>query len=418
MNSRPITVIGGRLSVPDFPVIPYVEGDGIGAEICPPTLQAIDAAVRKSYGERRRIAWKELLAGDKAKQQAGEWLPPQTLEDFNRLVVGLKGPLMTPVGEGKRSLNVALRQALDLYACVRPVRWFKGVASPVKQPELVDLVIFRENTEDLYAGIEFELGDERNRRFERFLIDEMQVESIRFPGQSAYGVKPVSRPGSERLIRAALRYAINTQASSLTLVHKGNIMKFTEGAFRNWGYQLVRKEFEKYAYDGRKGAAGEQTAGKVCVRDMIADAFFQDLLLNPGRHAVVATLNLNGDYISDMAAAMVGGIGIAPGANINYETGRAIFEATHGTAPDIAGTDRANPSSLMLSGAMLLEYLGWEEAGRRLRNAIGSLFERRIATFDISEKMEAALGVGTAEFAALVMEEIESGNKPEQGGGK
>lgn len=415
MDKKKITFSNGEIQTPDYPIIPYIEGDGIGAEICAPTLQVIDAAVRKSYGNRRRIFWKEVLAGDKSYSQVGDWLPEQTLKDFDQYVVGMKGPLSTPVGEGKRSLNVALRQALDLYACVRPVKWFKNIASPIKHPECVNLVIFRENIEDIYAGIEFMLGEEKTRRFEEFLVEELKVTAIRFPGRSSYGVKPVSKPGSERLIRAAICFAIKNQSASVTLVHKGNIMKYTEGAFRKWGYELVEREFKEYCYDCRNMSDDEkvnrQNIHKVCIKDMIADAFFQDLLTNPDQHSVVATLNLNGDYISDIAAAMVGGIGIAPGANINYETGRAIFEATHGTAPDIVGKDKANPSSLMLSGAMMLEYIGWREAADQLRNALGRLFEQRIVTYDLYTKMENARLVGTTVFSALVEEGTKTGSE-------
>lgn len=412
MSDEQIIFANGSLKVPDSPVIPYIEGDGIGAEICTPTLRLIDTAVARVYGARRRIIWQEVLAGDKSFRQTSEWLPAATLQAFNQSVVGLKGPLCTPVGEGKRSLNVALRQMLDLYACVRPVRWFKGIPAPVRRPELVNLVIFRENIEDLYTGIEFMRGSPEADRLEDFLMEKLDVPLLRYPGENSFGVKLVSKPGSERLIRAAISYAIQHKLPSVTLVHKGNIMKFTEGAFRKWGYELASREFAGFCVDAKKVTAEEQSVrqsdGKILIKDLITDAFLQDILLNPGRHAVIATLNLNGDYISDMAAAMVGGVGLVPGANINYETGRAVFEATHGTAPDIAGTGSANPSSLLLSGVMMLEYIGWPEAGNLLQNALGNLFERRIGTADIFGNVAGARCVGTAEFAELLQSEIRS----------
>jgi len=393
MDKNRLKFENGKLQVPDNPVIPFIEGDGIGAEITAPTLRTIDTAVEKAYGSSRWIVWKEILAGDKAHRQTGEWLPEKTFSTLKNYLVGLKGPLMTPVGEGKRSLNVTLRQVLDLFACVRPIRWFEGIPAPVKRPDLVNLVIFRENTEDIYAGIEFPLGEADTKRFEEFLLDEMKVSSVRFPGESAYGIKPVSKPGSERLIRAALQYAVQHQLSSVTLVHKGNIMKYTEGAFRKWGYELAEREF----------------GNQITIKDMIADAFFQDMLLRPEEHSLVATLNLNGDYISDMAAAMVGGIGIAPGANINYETGRAIFEATHGTAPNIVGQDIANPVSLMLSGMLLLEYIGWQEAAELLNNSIVALYKNQMGTKDLFAKVPGAKVVGTQEFSELLQKHIKSG---------
>ncbi len=393
MDKNRLKFENGKLQVPDNPVIPFIEGDGIGAEITAPTLRTIDTAVEKAYGSSRWIVWKEILAGDKAHRQTGEWLPEKTFSTLKNYLVGLKGPLMTPVGEGKRSLNVILRQVLDLFACVRPIRWFEGIPAPVKRPDLVNLVIFRENTEDIYAGIEFPLGEADTKRFEEFLLDEMKVSSVRFPGESAYGIKPVSKPGSERLIRAALQYAVQHQLSSVTLVHKGNIMKYTEGAFRKWGYELAEREF----------------GNQITIKDMIADAFFQDMLLRPEEHSLVATLNLNGDYISDMAAAMVGGIGIAPGANINYETGRAIFEATHGTAPNIVGQDIANPVSLMLSGMLLLEYIGWQEAAELLNNSIVALYKNQMGTKDLFAKVPGAKVVGTQEFSELLQKHIKSG---------
>lgn len=398
MSEQHIIQHNGKILTPAFPVIPYIEGDGIGAEITRPTLAVIDYAVRKVYTGKRKIQWIEVLAGDKAFRQTGEWLPADTVSVIERYLVALKGPLATPVGGGIRSLNVALRRQLDLYACVRPVRWFQGIEAPVKEPELVDLVIFRENTEDLYCGIEFMRGAADTARIEQFLINELRVHAVPFPGDSSYGIKPVSKTASERLIRAALRYAIKQRRPAVTLVHKGNIMKFTEGAFRNWGFELIEKEFQKECYIEKNDVLSRH-CGKICIRDRIADAFFQDMLINPSRHSIVATLNLNGDYISDLAAAMVGGVGIAPGANINFETGRAIFEATHGTAPDIAGQDRANPTSLILSGKMLLEHIGWRKAAALIQQAVESVFREKTGTADLFARTPGARLVGTAEFA-------------------
>ncbi|MGC9364619.1 MAG: NADP-dependent isocitrate dehydrogenase [Fidelibacterota bacterium] len=398
MSEQRIIQHDGKIQTPAFPVIPYIEGDGIGAEITRPTLEVIDHAVRKAYTGKRKIQWIEVLAGDKAYRQTGEWLPADTVTAIEKYLVALKGPLATPVGGGIRSLNVALRRQLDLYACVRPVRWFEGIEAPLKEPELVDLVIFRENTEDLYCGIEFNRGEADTARIEQFLINELHVHAIPFPGDSSYGIKPVSKNTSERLVRAAVRYAIKEQRPAVTLVHKGNIMKFTEGAFRNWGFKLIEKEFPKECYF-EKNTVQSPDHGKICIRDRIADAFFQNLLLYPSRHSIVATLNLNGDYISDLAAAMVGGIGIAPGANVHFETGRAIFEATHGTAPDIAGQDKANPTSLILSGKMLLEHIGWREAAVLIQQAVESVFREKTGTADLFARTPGARVVGTAEFA-------------------
>jgi len=411
MNNNRITHQDGNLKVPDFPVIPFIEGDGIGTEITKPTIKTIDVAVDHAYSGKRQIAWKELLAGEKAHQLTGEWLPAATLNTLKEHLVGLKGPLTTPVGGGIRSLNVALRQALDLYACVRPVQWFEGIPSPMKQPEQVNLAIFRENTEDVYSGIEFPTGKSETKQFENFLIEELNVHSTHFPGQTAYAVKPVSKPASERLVRAAIRYAIKHNASSVTLVHKGNIMKYTEGAFRQWGYEIAEREFGEVCQINKKSNQ-EKITRKIIVKDLIADAFFQDLLRNPDHYSVIATLNLNGDYISDLAAAMVGGIGIAPGANINFETGNAIFEATHGTAPDIVGTNQANPTSLLLSGAMLLEYLGWMEAAILLRDAIRNLFRQKTGTADLFSGIINAQMVGTSEFLSQIQQIIKTASKP------
>lgn len=386
---------GGRLSVPDSVTVPCVTGDGVGPEIMPAMQTVIDAAVARAYGRRRRIEWMPVAAGGRAWDTLGTYLPETTMEAFREFHVGIKGPLTTPVGGGIRSLNVALRQGLDLYVCLRPVRWFRGVASPVKRPDLVDMVVFRENTEDIYAGIEWESGTPGAGKFFRFLLDEMGVSKVRFPESSSFGVKPVSREGTERLVRAACRYALDHGRPSVTLVHKGNIMKYTEGGFKRWGYELAQREF------------GEEIAsGRLQLKDCIADAFLQNALLRPEDYSVVATLNLNGDYISDMLAAQVGGIGIAPGANINYATGDAIFEATHGTAPDIAGQDKANPCSLILSAVMMLEYLGWNEAAALVTAALEAVFAEGKATPDLARFMEGGQPLGTKEFTACLEEEL------------
>jgi len=411
----------GKITVPDQPIIPFIEGDGIGKDITEPSQRVIDAAVKKAYGTTKKLIWKEVLAGKKAFELTGNYMPDETLEAFKEYLVGIKGPLETPVGEGIRSLNVALRQTLDLYVCLRPIRWFKGVPSPVRFPELVDMHIFRENTEDIYAGIEFMTGDEKAIRFRDFLINEMGVDKIRFPESSSFGVKPVSKEGSERLIRAAIKYAIDRELPSVTIVHKGNIMKFTEGAFKNWGYALAENEFEHQTFTWKKykqieleeGPDAAKTAlskakgmGKVIIKDVITDAFLQESLLHPFEHSVIATLNLNGDYISDQLAAMVGGIGISPGANINYNSGYAIFEATHGTAPNIAGTGKANPGSLILSGAMLLEYLGWHEAAEHIYDAMDHTFSKRRVTSDLYSMMEGATLLSTSKFADEIIRNI------------
>ena len=378
----------GSLKVPDNVTVPFVTGDGVGKEITPAMQRVADAAVSRCYGTARRIEWLEVAAGQQAFDTQGTYLPEATLQAFRDCHIGIKGPLTTPVGGGIRSLNVALRQGLDLYVCLRPVRWFRGVASPVVHPEKVDMVIFRENTEDIYAGIEWAEGTPEAQRFRRFLTQEMGVERVRFPETSAFGVKPVSREGSERLVRAACRYALDHGRPSVTLVHKGNIMKYTEGGFKRWGYELAEREF-----------ADELRSGRLTVKDCIADAFLQNALLRPEDYSVVATLNLNGDYISDMLAAQVGGIGIAPGANINYATGNAIFEATHGTAPDIAGTDTANPCSLILSAVMLLEHIGWQEAAASITKALETTLARGMATPDLARFMDRGTALGTQTFA-------------------
>ena len=379
----------------DIRIVPLVKGDGVGPEVTGAMVEILDAAVSKAYGEDRRIEWQEVLAGGKAFEQCGTYLPDETLEAFKKYHIGIKGPLMTPVGGGIRSLNVALRQELDLFVCQRPVRWFKGVASPVRHPENVDMVIFRENTEDIYAGIEWEAGTPQARKFYDFIHNEMGVNKVRFPETSSFGVKPVSEEGSKRLVREACRYAVGHGLPSVTLVHKGNIMKFTEGGFKKWGYEVAAEEF------------GEEIAsGKLVIKDCICDAFLQNALLKPEDYSVIATLNLNGDYVSDMLAAQVGGIGIAPGANINYTTGDAIFEATHGTAPDIAGKDIVNPCSNVLSGVMMLEYIGWDEAARLVVKTLEKSFEAGYATQDLARLMENGKPMGTAAFTGHIVELI------------
>ena len=379
----------------DIRIVPLVKGDGVGPEVTGAMVEILDAAVSKAYGEDRRIEWQEVLAGGKAFEQCGTYLPDETLEAFKKYHIGIKGPLMTPVGGGIRSLNVALRQELDLFVCQRPVRWFKGVASPVRHPENVDMVIFRENTEDIYAGIEWEAGTPQARKFYDFIHNEMGVNKVRFPETSSFGVKPVSGEGAKRLAREACRYAVGHGLPSVTLVHKGNIMKFTEGGFKKWGYEVAAEEF------------GEEIAsGKLVIKDCICDAFLQNALLKPEDYSVIATLNLNGDYVSDMLAAQVGGIGIAPGANINYTTGDAIFEATHGTAPDIAGKDIVNPCSNVLSGVMMLEYIGWDEAARLVVKALEKSFEAGYATQDLARLMENGKPMGTAAFTGHIVELI------------
>ena len=379
----------------DIRIVPLVKGDGVGPEVTGAMVEILDAAVSKAYGEDRRIEWQEVLAGGKAFEQCGTYLPDETLEAFKKYHIGIKGPLMTPVGGGIRSLNVALRQELDLFVCQRPVRWFKGVASPVRHPENVDMVIFRENTEDIYAGIEWEAGTPQARKFYDFIHNEMGVNKVRFPETSSFGVKPVSEEGSKRLVREACRYAVGHGLPSVTLVHKGNIMKFTEGGFKKWGYEVAAEEF------------GEEIAsGKLVIKDCICDAFLQNALLKPEDYSVIATLNLNGDYVSDMLADQVGGIGIAPGANINYTTGDAIFEATHGTAPDIAGKDIVNPCSNVLSGVMMLEYIGWDEAARLVVKALEKSFEAGYATQDLARLMENGKPMGTAAFTGHIVELI------------
>ena len=413
-HGQRIQIENNHLKVPDHPVIPFIEGDGTGPDIWAAASRVLEAAVAKAYGDSRSIVWKEVLAGEKAFTETGQWLPDETLETIRHYLVAIKGPLTTPVGGGIRSLNVALRQELDLYACVRPVRWFKGVPSPVKRPWDTDMVIFRENTEDIYAGIEYPVGSEEADKLLRFLREEMKVDKIRFPDTSGFGIKPVSEEGSKRLVRAAIRYAIKEGRKSVTLVHKGNIMKYTEGAFKQWGYQVAEEEFGNQVftwnqYDLIKEAKGEDAAnqaqrmaeseGRIIVKDAIADIFLQQILTRPREFSVVATLNLNGDYISDALAAQVGGIGIAPGANINYETGHAIFEATHGTAPKYAGLDKVNPSSVMLAGEMMLRYLGWDEAASLIVTALERTIDKKVVTYDFARLMEGAIEVKCSQFA-------------------
>lgn len=416
-----ITVDNGKLVVPNHPIIPFIEGDGTGPDIWAASKRVFDAAVKKAYNGDREIAWYEVYAGEKAYNKYGEWLPEDTLKALATYLVSIKGPLTTPVGGGIRSLNVALRQELDLYVCQRPVRYFKGVPSPVKKPELVDMVIFRENSEDIYAGVEWQEGTPEVKKVVDFLIKEMGVKKIRFPETSGIGIKPVSKEGTDRLVRAAINYALENNRKSVTLVHKGNIMKFTEGAFKNWGYELAEKEFADKVftwaqYDKLKAEQGQAAAdaaqkaaldsGKLLVKDVIADAFLQQVLTRPAEYEVIATLNLNGDYVSDALAAQVGGIGIAPGANINYENGFAVFEATHGTAPKYAGMDKVNPGSVILSGVMMLEYMGWTEAAEMITKSIEKTIAQKVVTYDFARLMEGAKEVKTSQFADALIENL------------
>jgi isocitrate dehydrogenase len=398
-----ITMAAGKLTVPDHPVIPFIEGDGTGPDIWAASRLALDGAVRAAYGESRRIAWFEVYAGEKANEQFGDWLPEDTLAAIRHYLVAIKGPLTTPVGGGMRSLNVALRQQLDLYACVRPVRWFKGVPSPVREPHLTDMVIFRENTEDIYAGIEFAAGSAEVQKLLDFLIGELAVKTIRFPATSALGIKPISAEGSKRLIRSAIDYALATGRKSVTLVHKGNIMKYTEGGFRDWGYELAKQEYQATEIDAGPWC---RLPGGLIIKDVIADAFLQQILLRPAEYDVIATMNLNGDYISDALAAQVGGIGIAPGANINYLTGHAIFEATHGTAPKYANQDKVNPGSVILSGEMMLRYMGWSEAADRIITALDRTIGQKRVTYDFHRLMEGATLLKCSEFGQALVENM------------
>ncbi len=422
MEGQKITNINGKLNVPDQPIVPFIEGDGTGPDIWASSVRVIDAAVKISYNGKRKIVWKEVLAGEKAFKQTGNWLPDETLDVIREHLIAIKGPLTTPVGGGIRSLNVALRQILDLYVCLRPVRWFEGVPSPVKHPEKTNMVIFRENTEDIYAGIEYMAGTPEVKKVIDFLQNEMKVKNIRFPESSSIGIKPVSKEGSERLIRAALQFAILHKKPSLTLVHKGNIMKFTEGGFKKWGYELAEREFGDQTYTwqqydktaeakGKDAAEAEMKAaagaGKLIVKDSIADAFLQQILLRPDEYSVIATLNLNGDYISDALAACVGGIGIAPGANINYVTGHAIFEATHGTAPKYAGQDKVNPGSVILSAAMMLEHMGWLEAAELIYAGVERSIALKRVTYDFHRLMENATLLKCSEFGDEIIKNMQ-----------
>jgi isocitrate dehydrogenase len=397
----------GKLQVPDRPIVPFIEGDGIGPDITRAAMIVWNAAVEKAYGGTRRIAWMEIFAGEKANVVYGPntWLPAETLQACRDFLVSIKGPLTTPVGGGIRSLNVALRQELDLYVCLRPVRWFKGVPSPVRRPELTDMVIFRENSEDIYAGIEWAAGTPEVKKLIEFLRRDMGVKKIRFPETSGIGIKPVSREGTRRLVRAALQYAVDNGRPSVTLVHKGNIMKYTEGAFRDWGYETARDEFGAKPLDGGPWMTfrNPKTGSDITVKDCIADAFLQQILTRPADYSVIATLNLNGDYISDALAACVGGIGIAPGANINYVTGAAVFEATHGTAPKYAGQDKVNPGSLILSGEMMLRYMGWTEAADRVLKGMDGAIAAKRVTYDFARQMEGAVEVGCKAFGEAVV---------------
>lgn len=401
MTDQKISIQNGNLIVPDNPTIPFIEGDGTGVDIWPASRKVLDAAVEKAYGGSKSIQWKEVLAGEKSFNLSGDWLPEETLTAFRDYLVGIKGPLTTPVGGGIRSLNVALRQQLDLYACLRPVRWFEGVPSPVKDPGKTDMVIFRENTEDIYAGIEFENDTEDQRNFASILESNFpdRFAKVRFPATTGYGIKPVSRDGTERLVRAAIEYALERNRPSVTLVHKGNIMKFTEGAFRDWGYQLAKTEFGAVDLDGGPWQVIRRDGKEVIIKDVIADAFLQQILTRPAEYSVIATLNLNGDYISDALAAIVGGIGIAPGANINYVTGHAIFEATHGTAPKYAGQDKVNPGSLILSGALMLEHLEWDDAATLIYSGLEKAISLKRVTYDFERLMEGATLLKCSEFA-------------------
>ena len=401
--ARKIKIERNKIVVPSDPIIPYIEGDGIGVDIWPAAQNVFDSAVSKAYRDERKIEWKEIFAGEKANKKTNSWLPDATLNSINDYLIAIKGPLTTPVGGGMRSLNVALRQLLDLYACVRPVRWFSGVPSPVKSPELVDMVIFRENTEDIYAGIEWLQGSQELEKVKTFLIEEMNVKNIRFPETTSIGVKPVSKEGTERLVKAAIDYAIMNNRKSVTLVHKGNIMKYTEGKFKEWGYDLAKRDYASVDLDGGPWQIIDNKGKELIVKDVIADAFLQQILLRPSEYDVIATLNLNGDYISDALAAIVGGIGIAPGANINYTTGHAIFEATHGTAPKYAGKNMVNPSSLILSGVMMFDYMQWNEAAQLITKGLEGAIQSKVVTYDFHRLMDNATKVSCSDFGETII---------------
>ncbi len=405
MSGVPITMEDGNLVVPNNPIVYYIEGDGIGVDITPVMIDVVDAAVKKAYAGEKKISWSETLAGEKAFNQTGEWLPEATLDAMRTGLVSIKGPLTTPVGGGIRSLNVALRQKLDLFACVRPVRWYEGTPSPVRSPGDVDMIIFRENSEDVYAGIEWEAGSEGVAKVLDFLMNEMGVDKIRFPETSGIGIKPISREGTARIVRAAMKYAVDNDKDSVTLVHKGNIMKFTEGGFRDWGYQLAKDEFGASELDGGPWCTftNPKTGNTITVKDVIADAMLQQIITRPAEYGVLATMNLNGDYISDALAAQVGGIGIAPGANINYDTGISIFEATHGTAPKYAGQDKVNPGSLILSAEMMLRHMGWTEAADLIVTGMEGAISAKTVTYDFERLMDDAKLLSCSEFGNAII---------------
>ena len=405
-HGKKIIFEGNKLNVPNNPIIPFIEGDGIGADIWRASQLVFDSAVKKAYNGEKEVVWKEIYAGEKANKLKNSWLPEETLNAIKEYLIAIKGPLTTPVGGGMRSLNVTLRQVLDLYACVRPVTWFKGVPSPVKDPSLVDMVIFRENTEDIYAGIEWPNGTDDVEKVKRFLIDDMGVTNIRFPDTVSLGVKPVSVEGTERIVRSAIEYALNHNRESVTLVHKGNIMKFTEGKFKEWGYELAKKEFNSNDFEGGPWQVIDNSGRSLIIKDVIADAFLQQILLRPAEYDVICTLNLNGDYISDALAAIVGGIGIAPGANINYQSGHAIFEATHGTAPKYAGKDMVNPSSVILSGVMMFEHLGWQEVADLIVKGLERSITAKTVTYDFHRLMDDATKVTCSGFGEAVVQNM------------
>lgn len=421
MSGKKVKIALGRMTVPDFPIIPFIEGDGTGPDIWAAAVRVLDAAVEKAFEGKRKIIWKEVYAGEKAYKKTGKWLPEETLDTIHEHLVAIKGPLTTPVGGGIRSLNVALRQILDLYVCLRPLRYYKGVPSPVKDPTTTDMVIFRENSEDIYAGIEWMTDTPEGEKIKKFLLDEMGVMTMRFPESSSIGVKPISKEGTTRLVRGAIQYAVRNKLPSVTLVHKGNIMKFTEGQFKQWAYELAEKEFgdsvftwnqyDRIAEQEGKSKADEAqdaalNAGKILIKDVIADAFLQQILTRPAEYSVVATMNLNGDYISDALAAIVGGIGIAPGANINYESGHAVFEATHGTAPKYAGLDKVNPGSLILSGVMMLQYLGWNEAADLIIKGLQETILKKNVTYDFARLMDNPVELKCSEFGSAIIENM------------
>ena len=410
-QGQPIQFTDGKFSIPNHPIIPFIEGDGTGPDIWAGSQKVFDAAVEKAYGGEKSIAWMEVLAGEKAFNQAGSWLPEETLEAFKTYRVGIKGPLTTPVGGGIRSLNVALRQILDLYTCLRPVRWFQGVPSPVKRPDLTDMVIFRENSEDIYAGIEFEQGSDDCEKFRKLFADAFPepYKKVRFPNTTGFGIKPVSKEGTTRLVKAAIQYAIDNERDSVTLVHKGNIMKFTEGAFRDWGYECAKQYFGATELDGGPWCTfkSPKNGKTITIKDVIADAMLQQILTRPAEYDVIATLNLNGDYISDALAACVGGIGIAPGANINYDSGHAIFEATHGTAPKYAGQDKVNPGSVILSGEMMLRHMGWTEAADLVIKGIDGAIGAKTVTYDFERLMEGATLLKCSEFGDAIIKHMD-----------